>query len=107
MQSVSAEETIQRLIFSLSEIEQLGETIISGRGNFNVSSRTYLRIIHGTLQVTRCAILLFQPTENCLTIEAAINVKDESLSIPVTDDDIAAILESSTHRSLQPAACLR
>ena len=96
MQSVSAEETIQRLIFSLSELEQLGETIISGRGNFNVSSRTYLRIIHGTLQVTRCAILLFQPTENCLTVEAAINVKDESLSIPVTDDETAAILESST-----------
>ena len=96
MQSVSAEETIQRLIFSLSEIEQLGETIISGRGNFNVSSRTYLRIIHGTLQVNRCAILLFQPTENRLTVEAAISVEDESLSIPVTDDDIAAILESST-----------
>ena len=96
MQSVSAEETIQRLIFSLSELEQLGETIISGRGNFNVSSRTYLRIIHGTLQVTSCAILLYQPAENCLAVEAAINVKDESLSIPVNDDDIAAILESST-----------
>ena len=105
MQSVSAEETIQRLIFSLSEIEQLGETIISGRGNFNVSSRTYLRIIHGTLQVTNCAILLFQSTENCLTVEAAINVKDESLSIPVTDDDITAILESSTiDPSLPPPA---
>ncbi len=96
MQSVSAEETIQRLIFSLSELEQLGETIISGRGNFNVSSRTYLRIIHGTLQVTSCAILLYQPSENCLAVEAAINVKDESLNIPVNDDDIAAILESST-----------
>lgn len=96
MQSVSAEETIQRLIFSLSELEQLGETIISGRGNFNVSSRTYLRIIHGTLQVTSCAILLYQPSETCLAVEAAINVKDESLNIPVNDDDIAAILESST-----------
>ena len=95
MQSVSAEETIQRLIFSLSEIEQLGETIVSGRGNFNLSSRTYLRIVHGTLQVTRCAILLFQPTENHLIVEAAINIKDESLHIPVADDDIAAILESS------------
>ncbi len=96
MQSVSAEETMQRLIFSLSELEQLGETIISGRGNFNVSSRTYLRIIHGTLQVTRCAILLHHPNENCLTVEAAINIKDESLKIPVNADDIAAILESST-----------
>ena len=106
MQSVSAEETIQRLIFSLSEIEQLGETIISGRGNFNVSSRTYLRIIHGTLQVTSCAILLFQPTENCLIVEAAINVKDESLSIPVTDDNIAAILESSTIDPSSPPPAL-
>lgn len=106
MQSVSAEETIQRLIFSLSEIEQLGETIISGRGNFNVSSRTYLRIIHGTLQVNRCAILLFQPTENCLTVEAAISVEDESLSIPVTDDDIAAILESSTIEPSSPPPTL-
>ena len=106
MQPVSAEETIQRLIFSLSEIEQLGETIISGRGNFNVSSRTYLRIIHGTLQVTRCAILLLQPTENCLTVEAAINVKDESLSIPVTDDDIAAILESSIIDPATPPSAL-
>ena len=106
MQSVSAEETIQRLIFSLSEIEQLGETIISGRGNFNVSSRTYLRIIHGTLQVNSCAILLFQPTENCLTVEAAINVKDESLSIPVADDDIAAILESSSIDPSSPPPAL-
>ena len=106
MQSVSAEETIQRLIFSLSELEQLGETIISGRGNFNVSSRTYLRIIHGTLQVNRCAILLFQPAENCLTIEAAINVKDESLNIPINADDIATILESSTIDPSNPPPAL-
>ncbi len=106
MQSVSAEETIQRLIFSLSELEQLGETIISGRGNFNISSRTYLRIIHGTLQVTRCAILLFQSTENCLTVEAAINVKDESLRIPVTADHTAAILKSSTIDPSNPPSTL-
>ena len=106
MQSVSAEETIQRLIFSLSELEQLGETIISGRGNFNVSSRTYLRMIHGTLQVNRCAILLFQSSENCLTVEAAINVKDESLSIPVNAEDITAILESSTINPSSPPPTL-
>ncbi len=106
MQSVSAEETMHRLIFSLSELEQLGETIVSGRGNFNVSSRTYLRIIHGTLQVNRCAILLFQPTANCLTIEAAINIKGESLTIPVTDDDIATILESSIIDPASPPPAL-
>ena len=51
MQAPSADETIQRLIFGLSELDELGETIISGHGNFSVSSRTYLRMILGTLQV--------------------------------------------------------
>ncbi len=108
MQSVSAEETIQRLIFSLSELEILGETIISGHGNFKVSSRTYLRMIHGTLQVTKCAILLFHPTRNYLAIESSININDESLIIPVAPDEIATLLRfsiidlSSPPPSLEP-----
>ena len=61
MQPDSAEETIQRLTFSLSELEQLGETILSGGANFNVSSKTYLRVILGTLGATKGAILSFDP----------------------------------------------
>ena len=86
MQSASAEETIERLIFSLSELEQLGETIISGRGNFSVLSRTYLRMILGTLRATRGAILLFHPTENQLSIEESIGVREASMVIPITAD---------------------
>ena len=48
----TAEQTMERLIFSLSELEHLGQTLISGYGNFNHSSKTYLRITLGTLQVT-------------------------------------------------------
>ena len=108
MQSVSAEETIERLIFSLSELEQLGETIISGHGNFSVSSRTYLRMILGTLRVTNGAILRYHPTENHLAVEVSIPEQDKSLVIPVTPDEIAVMLEapvidlSNSPATLQP-----
>lgn len=92
MQSPSADETIQRLIFGLTELDELGETIISGHGNFSVSSRTYLRMILGTMQVTGGAILLFHPTENTLTIKSSVNVRDESLVIHVPPDQISGFL---------------
>ena len=95
MQTTFAEAIIERLIFSLSELEQLGETIISGHGNFSVSSRTYLRIILGTLQVTKGAILLFHPAKNHMAIESSINVEDESLVIPVASNEITLMLQSS------------
>ncbi|MDD9974009.1 MAG: hypothetical protein OXU27_08385, partial [Candidatus Poribacteria bacterium] len=58
----TAEQTMERLIFSLSELEHLGQTVISGHSNFNHSSKTYLRITLGTLQVTRGTILRYHPT---------------------------------------------
>ena len=93
MQAPSADETIQRLIFGLSELDELGETIISGHGNFSVSSRTYLRMILGTLQVSGGAILLFHPNENTLTIKSSVNVADESLVIRVPPDQISGFLD--------------
>ena len=102
MQPDSAEETIHRLTFSLSELEQLGETILSGGGNFNVSSKTYLRVILGTLGVTKGAILSFIPAESHLTIEAAINLNNESLVIPVIPDEVSIIRQSSIIEISQP-----
>ena len=92
MQAPSADETIQRLIFGLSELDELGETIISGHGNFSVSSRTYLRMILGTLQLTGGAILLFNPTDHALTIKSSVNVHDESLVIHVPPEQISGFL---------------
>lgn len=92
MQPSSAEETIQRLIFSLSELEQLGQTLISGHSNFNVSSKTYLRITLGTLQATRGAIFCFHPTDNYLTI-AASTPEVEIPPIEIEPDEVASLLE--------------
>lgn len=90
----SAEETIQRLIFSLSELEQLGQTLISGHSNFNVSSKTYLRITLGTLQATRGAILCFHPTDNYLTL-AASTPEIEVPPIEIEPDEVDSLLQCS------------
>ncbi len=90
----TAEETIQRLIFSLSELENLGQTLISGRSNFNISSKTYLRITLGTLQVTGGAILSYQSTDNSLTITASTPEVDVP-TIEIEPHEITSLLECS------------
>ena len=107
MGAPSAEETIERLIFGLSELDELGETIISGHGNFSVSSRTYLRMILGTLQMTAGAILLFSPTESVLAIKSSVNVRDDSLVIQVPPDQISGLLQHSIIDLSAPPAVLR
>ena len=102
MQLSTAEETIQRLIFSLSELEQLGQTLISGHSNFNVSSKTYLRIALGTLQSTRGAILRYHPVDNHLSVAASAPERrgDDSATplIPVEPEDVVQLLQ---HPSIQ------
>ncbi len=94
MQLSTAEETIQRLIFSLSELEHLGQTLISGRSNFNISSKTYLRITLGTLQVTGGAILCYQSTDDFLNITASTPEVDVP-PIEIEPDEITSLLECS------------
>ena len=91
MQLSTAEETIQRLIFSLSELEHLGQTLISGRSNFNISSKTYLRITLGTLQVTGGAILCYQSTDDFLNITASTPEVDVP-PIEIEPDEITSLL---------------
>jgi len=102
----AAEQTIQRLIFSLSELEHLGKTLISGHGNFNVSSKTYLRITLGTLQVTRGAILRFHPTGNQLTV--VTSTPDGVFSpIPIEPEEVANLLQLPFVEATCPPASLK
>ena len=88
----TAEQTMERLIFSLSELEHLGQTLISGHSNFNYSSKTYLRITLGTLQIRRGAILRYHPTGQNLDVVAA--TPDETFApIPVEPDELEALLK--------------
>ena len=90
----SAEETIQRLIFSLSELKQLGQTLISGHSNFNVSSKIYLRITLETLQASGGAIYCFHPSDNHLTL-AVSTPETEMPPIEIEQTEVETLLECS------------
>ena len=102
----TAEQTMERLIFSLSELENLGQTLISGHSNFNYSSKTYLRITLGTLQIRRGAILRYHPTGQNLDVVAA--TPDEAFSpILVEPDELEDLLKHSFIENTAPPDALK
>ena len=111
MQTGLAEQTTQRLILGLSEIEEVGKAIVSGQSSFNASSQTYLRIVLKTLQAAKGAILRFNPVESLLAVESSIDIADESaneaLVIPITPDEIGILLQCSPLDFSQPPSLLK
>ena len=102
----TAEQTMERLIFSLSELEHLGQTLISGHSNFNHSSKTYLRITLGTLQIRRGAILRYHPTGQNLDVVAA--TPDETFSpILVEPDELEVLLKHPFIENTEPPDVLK
>ena len=101
----TAEQTMERLIFSLSELEHLGQTLISGYGNFNHSSKTYLRITLGTLQVRRGVILRYHPTGQNLDVVAS-TPEQVFPSIPIEPGEVANLLQHPFIESSRPPAGL-
>ncbi len=88
----TAEQTMERLIFSLSELENLGQTLISGHTNFNHSSKTYLRITLGTLQIRRGTILRYHSTQQNLDV-VAVTPDEVFPPIPIEQDELTALLQ--------------
>ena len=111
MQVDSAEQTTQRLILGLSEIEDIGKAIVSGQSSFGASSQTYLRIVLKMLQASTGAILRFNSLEGLLAIETSINIADESaneaLIIPIIPDEIGMMLQCSPFDVSQPPSSLK
>ena len=102
----TAEQTMERLIFSLSELEHLGQTLISGHSNFNYSSKTYLRITLGTLQIRRGAILRYHPTGQNLDVVAA--TPDETFApLLVEPDELEALLKHPFIENAAPPESLK
>ena len=101
----TAEQTMERLIFSLSELEHLGQTLISGHSNFNHSSKTYLRITLGTLQVTRGAILRYHRTRQNLEVVAA-SPDHTFLPITVEESEIDGLLQHPFIENANLPECL-
>ena len=102
----TAEQTMERLIFSLSELEHLGQTLISGYGNFNHSSKTYLRITLGTLQVTRGVILRYHPTGQNLDVVAS-TLEQTFSPIHVESEEVASLLQYPFIENTSPPTDLK
>ena len=102
----TAEQTMERLIFSLSELENLGQTLISGHTNFNHSSKTYLRITLGTLQIRRGAILRYHPTQQNLDV-VAVTPDEVFPPIPVEPDELTVLLKHAFIENAGPPEPLR
>ena len=107
MQTDSAEQTMQRLILGLSEIEEVGKALVSGQSSFGASSQTYLRIVLKTLQATRGAILRFNPAESQLAIESSINIRNEALVIPIASDEVGIMLQFASLDVSRPPSPLK
>ncbi len=102
----TAEQTMERLIFSLSELENLGQTLISGHTNFNHSSKTYLRITLGTLQIRRGTILRYHPTQQNLDV-VAVTPDEVFPPIPVEEDELTALLQHAFIENAAPPESLK
>ena len=102
----TAEQTMERLIFSLSELEHLGQTLISGHTNFNHSSKTYLRIALGTLQIRRGTILRYHPTQQNLDV-VAVTPDEVFPPIPIEPDELTALLQHGFIENAEPPESLK
>ena len=83
MEATPVEEVLERFLFSLSSLGEIGE-MVTREGGFGEETKfLLLRMILGTMRVSKGAILLYNPETSSLAIEAANGIEDENLKIPL------------------------
>lgn len=70
----SAKDRIDRLLFSLSSLSDIGE-ILTSSGNFSVKLKSMLRLVLGVLTISRGALLLYDPQQDLLTVQAVSGLR--------------------------------
>ena len=95
MKYASPEDSMSRLLSFLSKLEQIGKTVISGQDGFESLSEAYLRLTLDALEASDGAILRLDPANSRFYVESSISLHSKSVVIPVTSEEIDAILQSS------------
>ena len=95
MKYASSEESMSRLLSFLSKLEQIGETFISRQDGFECLDEAYLRLTLDALEAREGAILRLDPAKSHFYVESSITPRSKSVIIPVTSEEIGAILQSS------------
>ncbi|MFB0518696.1 MAG: GAF domain-containing protein, partial [Acidobacteriota bacterium] len=83
-------ELVDRLLFSLTSLGELGEALTSGE-DFLTNSRALLHQILGTLMISKGAILFFDIQTRQLTVKASRGISQRKLTLALKDDEVDAL----------------
>ncbi|TKJ35090.1 hypothetical protein CEE39_01380 [bacterium (candidate division B38) B3_B38] len=83
-------ELVDRLLFSLTSLGELGEALTSGE-DFLSNSRALLHQILGTLMISKGAILFFDSKTRQLTVKASRGISRRKLTLNLTDEEVEGL----------------
>ena len=70
----SPQDRIDRLLFSLSSVSDIGETLTSS-GDFSVKLRSLLRLVLGVLTISKGALMLYNREQGHMTVQATSGLR--------------------------------
>lgn len=95
MSSQTAEEQVERLLYSLTALADIGEATTAG-GNSETTARELLHLILGTLAVSKGAILRYDAGEKLLRVTVCRGVDSpETITLPLPRDVAKVLCECS------------
>ena len=86
-------ELVDRLLFSLTSLGELGQALTSGE-DFQTNSRSLLHQILGTLMISKGAILLFDSKSRQLTVQASRGMSQRELTLELNDKVVEGLQSS-------------
>ena len=70
----SPQDRIDRLLFSLSSLSDIGETLTSS-GDFSVKLRSLLRPVLGVLTISKGGLMLYDREQDHMTVQATSGLR--------------------------------
>ena len=83
-------ELVDRLLFSLASLGELGEALTSGE-DFLTNSRALLHQILGTLMISKGAILFFDSQTRQLAVKASRGISQKKLTLELKDEEVEGL----------------
>ena len=76
----SPQDRSDRLLFSLSSVSDIGETLTSS-GNFSVKLRSLLRPVLGVLTISKGALMLYDREQDHMTVQATSGLRGKKTGV--------------------------
>jgi len=78
----SPQDRIDRLLFSLSSVSDIGETLTSS-GDFSVKLRSLLRLVLGVLTISKGGLMLYDREQDHMTVQATNGLRGKKTGAPM------------------------